>query len=417
MRLPRLFLIRSSLVVFGALLLTACDTGSVDSDGAFMGLSFAETGDATVPFVAVHEDGEVLGIFADPATGAITNATLLGDHGEELSVTIAPDGTPQRLVVEDYVFVFENVRATEADVVVITPAGTIHVARNVQMADGGRMASIQKAMAGGGNEVARAAQAASLGISIASCLVVSTMAVTGTFVTLGIAAPATAAIIFGCGSAVVSVIAEHQRLHGSDGTLFQQGDGAFSRISNSLNVLGCVGLNPEACVQTVLAAIQIAFSEGEVTVDQYHELIEQAEAILQNGGGDVQVSLTWNTTADIDLWVTDPAGERIYFGHRTSASGGQLDVDDRNGFGPENVFWPTGGAPTGSYQVQVDHWSGASPTNWTVTTIVRGVTRTFNGTLTSDQTSVVTSFAATGGSIVEPMTQAELASSQGVATK
>jgi hypothetical protein len=75
------------------------------------------------------------------------------------------------------------------------------------------------------------------------------------------------------------------------------------------------------------------------------------------GTGDVQVTLRWDNTADLDLHVTDPGGEEIYFASPTSSSSGELDVDANalcTGDPPvENVFWPTGGAPTGSYQVAV----------------------------------------------------------------
>ncbi len=96
------------------------------------------------------------------------------------------------------------------------------------------------------------------------------------------------------------------------------------------------------------------------------------------GTGDVQVTLRWNTTADIDLHVTDPSGEEIYFGNRNAASGGQLDVDANGGCSVdptvENIFWPTGQAPGGTYQVSVDYFSecSAGPTNYEVTVTVDG---------------------------------------------
>lgn len=37
--------------------------------------------------------------------------------------------------------------------------------------------------------------------------------------------------------------------------------------------------------------------------------------------GDVQVTLTWNNTADLDLYVTEPNGETIYYGNRQSEIG------------------------------------------------------------------------------------------------
>lgn len=93
------------------------------------------------------------------------------------------------------------------------------------------------------------------------------------------------------------------------------------------------------------------------------------------GTGDVRVTLTWTGDCDLDLHVTDPGGSEIYFNDRTSPSGGQLDVDDiptagDNGPHVENVFWPTGGAPRGTYSAQVQsmgsHTSGACPYRMTV---------------------------------------------------
>jgi hypothetical protein len=96
------------------------------------------------------------------------------------------------------------------------------------------------------------------------------------------------------------------------------------------------------------------------------------------GDGDVKVSLRWSTVADLDLYVTDPAGEIIYYANPTSASGGQLDVDANAGCGDqtttpvENIFWEAGTAPAGTYGVQVYIWSTcdvpASPFSVTVTT-------------------------------------------------
>lgn len=73
--------------------------------------------------------------------------------------------------------------------------------------------------------------------------------------------------------------------------------------------------------------------------------------------GDVQISLLWNNYNDLDLHVNCPSGERIYFGHRQSACGGELDVDmnvSPTSIEPvENVVWPAGAAPDGQYAVFV----------------------------------------------------------------
>ncbi|MDI2125163.1 DUF6777 domain-containing protein [Yinghuangia seranimata] len=84
------------------------------------------------------------------------------------------------------------------------------------------------------------------------------------------------------------------------------------------------------------------------------------------GSGDIQVTLLWNGDSDIDLHVIDPAGEEIYFNHKTSASRGTLDHDDIPGCGSlptthvENVFWPSGAAPSGTYKAFVLNF-GACP--------------------------------------------------------
>lgn len=73
--------------------------------------------------------------------------------------------------------------------------------------------------------------------------------------------------------------------------------------------------------------------------------------------GDVQILLEWETSDDVDLHVIDPAGEEIYYSHRHSASGGELDIDANVStimrHPKENVYWPSGGAPSGRYKVRV----------------------------------------------------------------
>jgi len=131
---------------------------------------------------------------------------------------------------------------------------------------------------------------------------------------------------------------------------------------------------------------------------------------VAGGTGDVVVTLTWGTSADLDLYVTDPAGEQIWYRHKQSSSGGELDVDDTNGFGPENIFWPTGGAPNGDYAVVVKHYGGALPTDYTVVVTVGGQERRFTGTLTGNKEShAVTSFrvSGAGGGGLQPPTGLE----------
>lgn len=98
------------------------------------------------------------------------------------------------------------------------------------------------------------------------------------------------------------------------------------------------------------------------------------------GTGDVQVNITWDSDADVDLHVMDPIGEEIYWAHKNSVSGGTLDLDSNAGCGSdgpraENIFWASGlVAPKGEYTIRVDYWSKcqAVKTNYVVTVNVRG---------------------------------------------
>ncbi len=119
------------------------------------------------------------------------------------------------------------------------------------------------------------------------------------------------------------------------------------------------------------------------------------EVVLQTG--DVQVTLRWDTSDDLDLYVQDPAGDEVYYGNPAVASGGLLDVDANAGCAQqmaspvENIYWPTDGGVPGDYVVTVDLFSYCGdevPINFTLTTLVKGETQTQTGTVSSDQPSV-----------------------------
>lgn len=117
------------------------------------------------------------------------------------------------------------------------------------------------------------------------------------------------------------------------------------------------------------------------------------------GTGDVQVTLRWSGGSDLDLHVTDPNGEEISFSSTTSSSGGQLDVDCIPGStcaadGPhvENVFWPTGGAPSGDYSAFARNLG--ETTDFTLTVLVGGEEVTSDGgTLASGTDSTSLTFS------------------------
>ncbi len=76
----------------------------------------------------------------------------------------------------------------------------------------------------------------------------------------------------------------------------------------------------------------------------------------------LRMTLSWDTPGtDVDFWCTDPNGEKCYYGHTSTLSGLELDFDDTNGYGPENITTTT--IIPGDYLVQVHYYSDHDGTN------------------------------------------------------
>jgi hypothetical protein len=138
---------------------------------------------------------------------------------------------------------------------------------------------------------------------------------------------------------------------------------------------------PNNDFQLYLSAADPAGNVGTVAERSFDALVV--------GSGDVQVTVAWDTDADVDLHVVDPAGSEIYWANRQSSSGGQLDLDSNaacvgDNVRNENITWGVGTAPQGTYTVRVDYWSscGAAQTRYTVLIHNEGETQIYRGTFT-----------------------------------
>ena len=144
----------------------------------------------------------------------------------------------------------------------------------------------------------------------------------------------------------------------------------------------------------------------EIEAAREQEMLESREAAqramselrarLEREGAqssDVQISLMWNNYNDLDLHVLCPSGERIHGGNKTSACGGELDVDANvraeTRKPVENVFWEEGKAPAGRYQVYVHYYKkhkkrrSKDPTKFQVIINQGGDPREYNGELSA----------------------------------
>ncbi|MBP6748161.1 MAG: DUF2135 domain-containing protein [Xanthomonadaceae bacterium] len=75
--------------------------------------------------------------------------------------------------------------------------------------------------------------------------------------------------------------------------------------------------------------------------------------LLKNMPLDLRAVLAWDSdNSDMDLWVTDPNGERCYYGHRNTYQGGLLSDDFTGGYGPEEFVLKD--AKPGKYKVEAN---------------------------------------------------------------
>ncbi len=113
--------------------------------------------------------------------------------------------------------------------------------------------------------------------------------------------------------------------------------------------------------------------------------------------GDVQISLIWFDTNDLDLHCVDPDGSEIFWkpNHRRSRSGGELDVDRNAGCRDpivepvENIYWAKGTAPMGTYSVYLNFYQqcprGPSESDYKINVLHGGERREFKGTIRKDR--------------------------------
>ncbi len=76
---------------------------------------------------------------------------------------------------------------------------------------------------------------------------------------------------------------------------------------------------------------------------------------------DVRIVLNWDADmTDVDLWVTEPTGERAYYSYPLTKAGGHVSADFTEGYGPEE--YAIHRARTGKYLIQVNYYGSDSQT-------------------------------------------------------
>lgn len=98
--------------------------------------------------------------------------------------------------------------------------------------------------------------------------------------------------------------------------------------------------------------------------------------LLKNLPLDLRATLSWDAdNTDIDLWVTDPHGERAFYGNPLTYQGGRMSKDITSGYGPEELSLKR--AKPGKYIVQAQFYGHNQQIVSGATTIQLALTTSF----------------------------------------
>ena len=101
---------------------------------------------------------------------------------------------------------------------------------------------------------------------------------------------------------------------------------------------------------------------------------------------DLRVILTWDAdNSDMDLWVTDPNGEKCFYGNKLTYQGGRMSDDFTGGYGPEEFSLRK--AKTGKYKIEANFFGNRQQVVAGATTLQVYLTTGF-GTAKAKQQSV-----------------------------
>ena len=128
---------------------------------------------------------------------------------------------------------------------------------------------------------------------------------------------------------------------GTEAGLSQQAvDRAMGDYTRSLELLNKIVLGnwprfPEIELPVLMEANAIvARTQRLPGMHDFHNPLDSR--LAKNLDLDVRVVMTWDADqTDIDLWVTEPSGEKCFYGHNRTIIGGLLSHDFTDGYGPE----------------------------------------------------------------------------------
>lgn len=119
-------------------------------------------------------------------------------------------------------------------------------------------------------------------------------------------------------------------------------------------------------------------SRSKVNLDKVDPRLRRAMPL------DLRVVLGWDSdNSDMDLWVTDPNGERAYYGNRLTYQGGQMSRDFTGGYGPEQFSLRQ--AKPGLYKVEANYFGSREQLVTGATTLMLRLTTKWGAKGQQDQ--------------------------------
>ena len=102
---------------------------------------------------------------------------------------------------------------------------------------------------------------------------------------------------------------------------------------------------------------------------------------------DVRITLEWNyDNSDVDLWVTDPRGEKCFYSHARTEIGGRISKDFTGGYGPEEFLLKK--AIDGKYKIEANYYGNSRQKLTGPATVLAKLT-TYYGTALEKTESIV----------------------------
>lgn len=294
-----------------------------------------------------------------------------------LEVNFNEEGLPANILSEEFSIVLGNYENDMFDAVIITKSGESQIIEDIAL-DG---ITMDEYLNGLSSITTRAASRSVLTwtnaiISAVGCGLSIAAAPTGVGLAL---------TIIGCTGAILDVANAAGWLETPTGIAEIN-----LLIGHYANIASCADLKkPVEVYGCFTGLIGNVTSIADYIFDENEDDVALGEGALMSGNGNIKITLTWDNYSDIDLHCIDPSGYHIYYADKTSTTGGFLDYDNVQGFGPENIFFNP--APEGAYHVYLHYFAskqGVTSVNYKVVIFNNGVGQTYEGTISGEGSTV-----------------------------